>query len=79
MTTPVPNADFVLGNMLWNGVLVVALGFFVRLWIKNITDSVQKFCKENREDHKEIFNTTEDHTERIAVVETKVSALEKQQ
>ena len=71
----VTSSDNSIVNMAWNGVLILALGFFVRLWIKNITDAVTKFCRENREDHKEIFDTSENHTERIAVVETEVTNL----
>lgn len=65
----------VVGNMAWNFLLIGALGFMIRLWMKNMETKVSDYCAQNRDDHKDIFEKLTSHTERIAVVEDRTKDL----
>lgn len=64
--------DFVIGNMAWNATLIAALGMMIKKWMGSIESKVDRHCRENREDHKEIEYKVEDHESRITKVEARV-------
>ena len=62
--------DYVVGNMAWNATLIAALGMMVKKWMGSIETKIDRHCRENREDHKDIYGKIDDHEHRITEVET---------
>ena len=65
----------VIGNMIWNTMLIGALGYLIQNWMKNMENKVGRYCDQNREEHGGIFKRLENHSERIAVVEDRTKDL----
>lgn len=65
--------DIVPGNMLWNTLLLVLLGFFIRLWLHNLTTKIARMCAHQEE----IFNRLRTSETKIEVLDTRVSVLER--
>lgn len=63
--------DFVIGNMVWNGTLIVALAFFIKKWISSMENKITSYCQQNRDEHDKLFNKADTHEHRITVLEVK--------
>lgn len=73
---PQVNHPFVvLGNMMWNAILIGALGFMIKWWMKSMEEKVSNYCNQNREEHGAFQKRLENHSERIAVVEDRTKDL----
>lgn len=60
--------DFI-GNIATNGVLIIALGFFVKRWINGTQASIFQHFKDNREDYQKINDKIDDIDRRITRLE----------
>lgn len=65
----------VVGNMAWNLLLIGALAFMIRWWMRSMEDKINTYCQQNREEHGAFFKRLENHGERIAVVEDRTKDL----
>ena len=50
--------------------LIFGLGFFVRKWINSIDTKIQSFCSQNREEHRDLYNKTNNLDGRVVRIET---------
>jgi hypothetical protein len=67
------NPFFALGNAAWNAILIGALAALINRWMSDMKEKVSRYCDQNRQDHKEIYEELSSHDRRITTLETKVA------
>ena len=63
-------------NLILCGVSFPLLAYFFNKWIKALEAKITEFCRQNREDHKELFSLASKNEHRITVLETLAKAEE---
>lgn len=65
--------NFVIGNVFLNMSMLGGSVALILWRMKNVEKKVGQYCTENREDHKELYESLSEHAQRITVVETVVN------
>lgn len=67
------NDDLVyIGSMLWNAILIGALGAMIKTWMADTHKKIESHCQSNEREHSKLFEKLVDHETRISRVEVKV-------
>ena len=69
----VEQSQFVLGNAIWNTMLIGVVAWFIRNWMKETRDTINDHCASNKQEHEKMESKIEDHSVRIVAIETRIA------